>query len=175
MTAGSTNATQDRDQLHVAVLPHHELVLLQIAHVLVSDIRAKLEHQPADMGVEKALRDIVRILVVIDVLVMRPMFAAPHERGVFKGAGPEKQREESYGPMGVEREMRKKPMVAQRDREPARAEHYEKQHHLKPIQPVKIQIYAGTAVSVRRRVPIRKELVIQLTRAKGMRENMGRE
>jgi hypothetical protein len=41
-------------------------------------LREELEEEPANVGVEKTFADVVRIFVVIDMLMVAPMFARPH-------------------------------------------------------------------------------------------------
>ena len=74
--AGRTKATSDADPMDVAVLPHDHRILLQVGDVVEGWLGTELEEQPADVRVEEALGDVVRILVVIDVLVMVAMLAA---------------------------------------------------------------------------------------------------
>ena len=84
---------EDADPLHVAMLPHDHRVLLQVGHVVEGRRRLELEEQPADVRVEEPLGDVVGIFVVIDVLVVGPVFAGPEQRGVFKRTRTENQRE----------------------------------------------------------------------------------
>ena len=72
---------------------------------------------------------------MIDVLVMAAMFARPHQNRVFKGSRPEDEREEPDRPRGLEGNVRKEPMIAQTDAEPASEEHQEKKRYLKPVEP----------------------------------------
>src|SRR4029453_15742146 len=70
---------QDRDPLDVTILPTNELVFLQVGYVVVRLIGVQLEKQPSDMRIKKSFRNTVRIVVVIHVLMMTPMFACPHQ------------------------------------------------------------------------------------------------
>ena len=72
---------------------------------------------------------------MIDVLVMRPMLAAPHERRVFERSRPEDQHKEPDAPMRLKREMGIKPVITQGDAEAAGRKKEEEQNHLKPIEP----------------------------------------
>ena len=66
---------------------------------------SSLNMQPADVGVEEALADVVGVFLVIDVLVMAAMLGAPHEGGVLERGGAEEEGEEPDGPMRLEGEM----------------------------------------------------------------------
>src|SRR5437773_683625 len=70
---------QDRDPLDISILPTDQLVFLQIGYVVVRLIVIQLEKQPADVRVKKAFRNAIRIIVVIHMLMMAPMFARPHQ------------------------------------------------------------------------------------------------
>jgi hypothetical protein len=59
------------------------------------------------VGVEKSFGDIVRVLLVIDVFVMAPMFARPHQDRIFKGRRAKNEDEEFDRKPGAKREMRK--------------------------------------------------------------------
>src|SRR4029077_6743827 len=72
-------ADQDGDPLAVAILPSEELVFLQVGDVVVWLIGLQLEKQPTDMRVKKPFRNTVRIIVVIHMFMMAPMFARPHQ------------------------------------------------------------------------------------------------
>ena len=74
-----TEADQDRDPLDVPILPANELVFLQVGYVILRLIGIQLEKQPSDMRVEKPFRNTVWIIVMIDMLMMTPMFARPHQ------------------------------------------------------------------------------------------------
>ena len=71
--------TSDRDPLDVSILPPDELVFLQVGYVVVRLIGIQLEKQPSDMRVKKAFRNAIRIIVMIHMFVMAPMFARPHQ------------------------------------------------------------------------------------------------
>ena len=73
-----TETDQDRDPLDLSILPANELVFLQVGYVVVRLIAIQLEKQPSDMRVKNAFRNTVRIIVVIHMLMMTPMFACPH-------------------------------------------------------------------------------------------------
>jgi hypothetical protein len=89
------------------MLPHHQLVLFQIVHVIERRLGEELEQEPPNVGVEKTFGDVVRILFVIDMLVMAPMFARPHHDRIFKGGRAKKEDEEFDRKPGAKREMRK--------------------------------------------------------------------
>ena len=103
---------QDGDPLDVSILPADELIFLKVGYVVVWLIRLQLEKQPSDMGIEKAFRNAVRIIVMIHMFVMAPMFARPHQNRVFKCAGAKNKREKPDRPACLECNVRKKPMIA---------------------------------------------------------------
>src|SRR6478672_153974 len=70
---------QDRDPLDISILPANELVFLQVGYVVVRLIAIQLEKQPSNMREKETFRNTVRIVVVIHMLMMTPMFACPHQ------------------------------------------------------------------------------------------------
>src|SRR6476660_4852293 len=72
-------ANQTRDPLNVSILPANELVFLQVGYVVVQLIGLQLEKQPSNMRETETFRNTVRIVVVIHMLMMTPMFACPHQ------------------------------------------------------------------------------------------------
>src|SRR6185437_11737996 len=75
----NTKTDQYRDPLNVSILPANELVFLEIGYVVIRLIGVQLEKQPSDMRVKESFGNTVRIIVVIHMLVMTPMFACPHQ------------------------------------------------------------------------------------------------
>src|ERR1043166_3123741 len=74
---------KDGDPLDVSILPANELVFLKVGYVVVRLIVIQLEKQPSDMGVKKSFRNTVRIIVVIHMLMMTPVFARPHQNRIL--------------------------------------------------------------------------------------------
>jgi hypothetical protein len=70
---------QNRDPLDVSILPANELVFLQVRYVVVRLIGLQLEKQPTDMCEKEHFRNTLRIIVMIHMLMMTPMFARPHQ------------------------------------------------------------------------------------------------
>src|SRR4029077_1532391 len=101
-----TELAQDGDPLDVPILPANELVFLQVRYVVVRLIGIQLEKQPTDMGVEKPFRNTVRIIVMIHMLMMSPMFARPHQNRVFKSSGAKNKREQTDRPACLEGNVR---------------------------------------------------------------------
>ncbi len=99
-------AHRHADPLHVLVLPTDERVLLEVRHVLVRRVGIELEEQPADVREEETLVDGIRVILVIDVLVVVAVFAAPHEHGILERRRAEEQREELHRPLGLEGHVR---------------------------------------------------------------------
>src|SRR6516225_9976496 len=119
--------------MDMAVLPHHQGILLQVRHVVEGRERVELEHQPAHVSVEESLRHIVRVFLVIDMLVMSAMLASPEQRGVFKGPGAKQQRAEPHHPMRLKGQVRIKPVIAERDGKSGREEHEKEERDLEPV------------------------------------------
>jgi hypothetical protein len=67
------------------------------------------------------------------MFVMCAVLARPQQHRVFKSAGAEKKGEKPDGPVRLKSEVGEEPMVPERDDEPARCKHDEKQEHLKRI------------------------------------------
>ena len=82
---------------------------------------------------KETFRDVIRVFILVDVLVMAAVLATPKKRGILKCAGTKDQREKSDNRMGVECEMRQEPVIAERDRKATRSQHDEKQSDLEPI------------------------------------------
>ena len=59
------------------MLPDHERILLQVGHVVERRKRIELEHQPADVGVEETFGDAIGVFIVVDMLMVRTVFAGP--------------------------------------------------------------------------------------------------
>jgi hypothetical protein len=106
-----TKADQDRDPLDVAILPTDELVFLQVGYVVVRLIVLQLEKQPTDMREKEPFRNTVRIIVMIHMLMMAPMFARPHQNRIFKRAGAKNECEKPDWPACLEGNVREKPMI----------------------------------------------------------------
>src|ERR1700757_3126381 len=65
------------DPMDVAMLPPHERIFLQVDHIVEGRERHELEHQPANVGVEKPFGDAVRVFLVINVLVVAAVLTSP--------------------------------------------------------------------------------------------------
>lgn len=116
------------------MLPHDEAVFFQIVYVIERRLGEELEEEPSNVRVEKALADVVRIFVVIDVLVMPAMLARPHQDGIFKRGRAEEQDKNSDWPFRAESQMGEQAVIAERDAESASGEEAQKQSDLKPIE-----------------------------------------
>src|SRR5947208_10891850 len=104
-------ADQDGDPLDVSVLPANEFVFLQVGYVIVRLIGLQLEKQPSDMREKKSFRNTVRIIVVIHMLMMTPMFARPHQNRIFKRGGAKNKCEQPDRPACLQGNVREKPMI----------------------------------------------------------------
>ena len=124
----------------MSILPADKLILLKVGDVVVWLIGVQFENQPPDVRVKKTFRDIVRIIVMIDMLVMAAMFARPHQDRVFKSGCAKDQREQTDWPAGAESDVREKPMITNRDAEAARQKHDEEKRDLKPIETEMVEV-----------------------------------
>ena len=106
-----TEADQDGDPLDVPILPANELVFLQVRYLVVRLIGLQLEKQPTDMREKETFRNTVRIIVMINMLMMTPMFACPHQNRISKRAGAKNKCEEPDRPACLEGNVREKPMI----------------------------------------------------------------
>ena len=128
------------DPVNVSVLPDNEPIALQIRNVIKWRKRFQFEHQPADVRVKKPFADVVRILLLVDVLMMRSMFAGPEKNGILEGARTKKEGQQSNSPMCLKSAMGVEPMVTESDAKSARDKHREEQRHLEPINPEKVNV-----------------------------------
>jgi hypothetical protein len=70
-------------------------------------LRPEFEEEPPNVSVKKSFADIVRILVVIDMFMMPPMIARPHQDRIFERRGAEDQREQAHGQPCAKSRVRK--------------------------------------------------------------------
>lgn len=71
---------------------------------------------------------------MIDVFMMTSMLGRPLERRIFKSSSAKDKGEQFDRPVRLKGEMRKQPMVAERNAHTCGHRQEEKQAHLKPIQ-----------------------------------------
>jgi hypothetical protein len=76
----------DREPGVVAVVPRHDLVLPQIAHVDEAGSATVLEDHPADVRPEKSLGSSVRVEIGVGVSVVRAVAAAPIKYRALDGS-----------------------------------------------------------------------------------------
>src|SRR6478672_5305907 len=126
-------ANQTRDPLNVSILPANELVFLQVGYVVVRLIVIQLEKQPTDMREKEPFRNTIRIIVMIHMLMMTPMFTRPHQNRIFKRAGAKNKCEKPDRPACLEGNVREKPMIPHRDAKSASGKHRKEEYDLKPI------------------------------------------
>jgi hypothetical protein len=126
--------------MDILMLPKNQRIFLQVGYVIKWRPGIEFEHQPADVGVKKTLGDAIRIFIVIDMLMMRAVLASPEERRVFKSSSAEDQRNETHDPVCLEGQVREQPVITNRYRKAACAEHDKKKDHLEPIDPEEIEI-----------------------------------
>src|SRR6266478_1820336 len=126
--------------MNMSILPADQGVFLQIEHVIVRRLRVEFEKEPADVGVEKSLGDVVRVVVVIDVLVMPAMLARPHEDGIFESARAEQKDDQTHRPFRLESFVREKPVITGGDAESGEGDEKKKHRDVKPAQAKKPKI-----------------------------------
>ena len=90
----------------MAVLPSHQPILLEVLHTFKGSLRLRLKKNPADMCMEKTLRDVVGIIIVIDELMMASMVRRPAQDRILKGRRAKQQREEAHWPLGFKSQVR---------------------------------------------------------------------
>jgi hypothetical protein len=130
---GKAEADDDGDVIDVFVLEADHPVAVEIDDVIERRGRIEFEEEPADVGMEEALADVVGIFLVIDELVVAAMLGAPEEGRVLKGGGAEEEGEEADGPVGPERKVGEEPVIAEGDAEAGGDEHSEEKGELEPI------------------------------------------
>jgi len=83
---------------------------------------------------EETLADVIGIFILIDMLVMSPVLAAPHEGGVLKRRRAKEQGEKAHCPVGLESEVGEEPVITERNAHPSGENHEKKKRHLKPVE-----------------------------------------
>lgn len=97
------------------MLEHDHAISKQVGDVIHGRNRTKLEEQPSHVSVEEALRDIIRIIVMVNELVVATMIGTPLQSRTFKCRRTKDENAELYRPLGLERHVGKKAVVSQRD------------------------------------------------------------
>ena len=77
---------------------------------------------------------------MIDMLVVPPVFARPHQNGILESRRAENQCEEPHRPRSLESDMRKEPMVPEANAEAACEKHCDEERDLKPVESEKPEI-----------------------------------
>ena len=85
------------------------------------------------MRLKKPLPNVVGVLLMINVLVMRPMLTRPEQNRVFKCRGAENQREEPDAPVRLKGKVRVEPVIAERDGKTYGEKHHQKENKLEPV------------------------------------------
>ena len=128
-----TIADHDPDHSPPLVLPPDQRIILEIVDIGQRHVTAdRAEHHPADVRVEEAKLDVVRIVIVVGMLVVAAMIRAPLERGVLHRRGAEDEGEQPHRPLGLERDVREQPVIPQRDAQPGGDEHPDKHGTVNP-------------------------------------------
>ena len=116
------------------MLPHDEPVSLQIENVVKGRRSLELEKQPADVRLEKPLPNVIGIVLMINVLVMRPVLARPEQHRVLKCRRAEDQRKELDAPVRLKCKVRVEPVIAERDGKSYGKKHHQEERDLEPIE-----------------------------------------
>src|SRR5262245_40688818 len=106
--------------MNVSMLPHYQRIFLQIGDVIEWRLRLELEQHPADVSMKKTFGDIVRVVVVVDMLMMPAMIARPHQDRIFECRRAEDQREQAHRQPCAKSRVRKQPVITKRDTESSR-------------------------------------------------------
>ncbi len=77
---------------------------------------------------------------MIDMLMMTPMFACPHQDRVLESPRPEDEGKKLDRPAGAEGDMGIEAMISERDTESAGEKHHEEEPQLKPIQTEMVEV-----------------------------------
>ena len=86
------------------MLPPNQRIGFQIVDIGQRHVASdRAEHHPANMRMEEAKLDVVRIVIVVGVLVVAAVVRAPLECGVFHRRGAEDEGEQQHRPLGLER------------------------------------------------------------------------
>jgi hypothetical protein len=92
------------------------------------------KENPAHVRMEKAFGNRIRILVVINQSMMSAMVSRPPQRRILESRRAEKEGEQAHRPTGFEAQMRKKPMVTQRDAQASSRKKEKEQDQLEGTQ-----------------------------------------
>ena len=97
------------------MLAHDKLGLLKIRYIVIVNA-VFIKKNPTHMRVKKSAIDVVRILVSISELMVLTMLRRPFKCGLLKGCCAEEKQQETNPGLCLISDMRKKTMVADRDR-----------------------------------------------------------
>src|SRR6267143_1422383 len=92
------------------------------------------------MGVKKAFRDVIGIVVSVHEFVVTTVVGSPVQNRVFKSRRTKQQREQPHRPARLERSMGEKAVVTQGDTDPGAQKENRKQRCLKLAQPEAPQV-----------------------------------
>ncbi len=135
----SGDRRQDKPDKHgkdmnVTMLPAHERVSVEIRHVVQGGLRVELEKDPTHVGVEKTFADVVRIVVVVNVLMVAAMVARPLEDGVFESGRSEYEHHQAKRPFRFKGLVGEKAVITGRDAESSEDEHDEEHPEVEPVE-----------------------------------------
>lgn len=89
---------EDGDQYIVFLLPADKWVTHEIIHVIPWRLDLAAKHDPTNVSVPETFRDVVRIAIRIDKLVVTTMIGGPSDDVVFKSRSTKNKRQESHWP-----------------------------------------------------------------------------
>ena len=93
------------------MLPHHQAVIQEIRRIVKSALFGVVEKNPAHVGPEETLFDVVRIALRVDVTVMETMIGRSDENRVLKRSRSEHHEQELDDAIGLKGAMRKEPVI----------------------------------------------------------------
>ena len=99
---GETEAYGKCQRKVILVLPDGQAILLEIPYPGQRRLGPHPEEEPADMRMEKPLRNVMRIILVVGKFVMPPMVGRPEERRPLEGRSPTYQGKKLHRPFGSE-------------------------------------------------------------------------
>jgi len=145
---GEEESDRETDEGTPSVLPGNQGVVLQVGHIVEGRFGPQLEKEPADMGVEKPARNIIGVLLMVDVLVVGAVIRAPVDGRILEGGRSKEEGGQPDRPSGPEGNMGKQPVITQGDAESGRGEIKEEESHLKGVESIVPQVdrHAGDGV-----------------------------
>ena len=89
------------------MLEHDHAISKQVRDIIHGRNGAKFEEQPSHVSVKETLRDVIRIIIMVNELVVTTMIGTPLQSRTFKCGRAEDENTELYRPLGFERHVGK--------------------------------------------------------------------